>query len=72
KWLDQMTVAEAKQYVSEGHFASGSMLPKIQACIQFIENGGKKALITDPEHISDALEGKTGTWIVPSTTVPGI
>ena len=65
KWLDQMTIAEAKQYISEGHFASGSMLPKIQASIQFIENGGKKALITDPEHISDALEGKTGTWIVP-------
>ena len=65
KWLDQMTVAEAKQYVSEGHFAAGSMLPKIQACIQFIENGGKKALITNPEHITDALEGKTGTWIVP-------
>jgi carbamate kinase len=65
KWLDQMTVAEAKQYVSEGHFAAGSMLPKIQACIQFIENGGKKALITNPEHITDALAGKTGTWIVP-------
>ncbi len=64
-WLDQMTVAEARQYVKEGHFASGSMLPKIQACIQFIENGGKKALITDPEHISAALAGKTGTWIVP-------
>jgi carbamate kinase len=41
------------------------MLPKIQAIVQFLENGGKKALITDPEHISDALEGKTGTWIVP-------
>jgi carbamate kinase len=65
KWLDKMTVSEAKQYILEKHFASGSMLPKIQACIQFIENGGKKALITDPEHISDALEGKTGTWIVP-------
>lgn len=65
KWLDQMTVAEARRYVKEGHFASGSMLPKILACIQFIENGGKKALITDPEHISDALEGKTGTWIIP-------
>lgn len=65
KWLDRMTVAEAKKYAVEGHFASGSMLPKIQASIEFLENGGKKALITDPEHISDALEGKTGTWIVP-------
>jgi carbamate kinase len=65
KWLDQMTVAEAKKYIEQGHFAPGSMLPKMQAIIQFLENGGKKALITDPEHISDALEGKTGTWIVP-------
>ncbi len=65
EWLDEMTVAEAKRYIEEGHFAPGSMLPKIQAIVQFLENGGKKALITDPEHISEALEGKTGTWIVP-------
>lgn len=64
-WLDKMTVAEAKQYIEEGHFAPGSMLPKVQAIIQFLETGGKKALITDPEHIGEALEGKTGTWIVP-------
>ena len=63
--LDKMTVAEAKKYIEEGHFAPGSMLPKIQAIIQYLENGGKKALITDPEHIGEALEGKTGTWIVP-------
>lgn len=65
KWLDEMSVAEAKQYIEEDQFAPGSMLPKIQAIIQYLENGGKKALITDPEHIGDALEGKTGTWIVP-------
>ena len=64
-FLDEMTVAEAKQYIKEGHFAPGSMLPKIQAIIKFFEEGGKKALITDPEHISAALEGKTGTWITP-------
>jgi carbamate kinase len=63
--LDMMTVAEAKQYIEEGHFAPGSMLPKIKAIINYLENGGKKALITDPEHISEALEGKTGTWILP-------
>jgi carbamate kinase len=63
--LDKMTVAEAKKYIEEGHFAPGSMLPKVQAIIQYLENGGKKALITDPEHIGEALEGKTGTWIVP-------
>lgn len=65
KWLDQMTVAEAKQYIAEGHFAPGSMLPKVKAIIQYLENGGKKALITDPPHIGEALDGKTGTWIVP-------
>jgi carbamate kinase len=64
-FLDKMTVAEAKQYIEEGHFAPGSMLPKVQAIIQYLENGGKKALITDPEHIGEALDGKTGTWIVP-------
>ncbi len=64
-WLDEMTVAEAKQYIEEGHFSPGSMLPKVQAIIEFIENGGKKALITDPAHIVDALKGKTGTWILP-------
>ncbi len=42
KWLDQMTVAEAKKYMDEGHFAKGSMLPKIQAILRFMENGGKK------------------------------
>lgn len=65
KWLDSMTVAEAREYVAAGHFAKGSMLPKIQAILNYMDNGGKKALITDPEHIIDALEGKTGTWIVP-------
>lgn len=65
KFVDQMTVAEAKQYIEEGHFAPGSMLPKVQAIIKFLENGGQKALITDPENIGNALEGKTGTWIVP-------
>lgn len=66
KWLDRMTLAEAKQYLAEGiHFAKGSMAPKIQACIWFLENGGKQALITNPESIGKALKGETGTWIVP-------
>ncbi len=64
KWLDRMTIAEAKQYIAEGHFAPGSMLPKIQACISFLEAGGEQALITDPENIPRALKGETGTWIV--------
>jgi len=65
KWLDKMTVAEAKAYLAEGtHFAKGSMAPKIQAIIWFLENGGKQALITNPENIGRALKGETGTWIV--------
>jgi carbamate kinase len=66
KWLDKMTVAEAKAYLEEGtHFAKGSMAPKIQAAIWYLENGGKEALITNPESIGRALKGETGTHIVP-------
>jgi carbamate kinase len=66
KWLDSMTVSEAKQYLAEGtHFAKGSMAPKIQAIIWYMESGGKKALITNPENIGRALRGETGTWILP-------
>lgn len=66
KWLDKMTVAEAKAYLAEGtHFAKGSMAPKIQAAIWYLENGGKEALITNPESIGRALRGETGTHIVP-------
>lgn len=65
KWLDRMTVAEAKQYIAEGQFAKGSMLPKIQAIIRFLENGGKQALVTNPENLGRALKGETGTWIFP-------
>ncbi|HNX46234.1 MAG TPA: carbamate kinase [Anaerolineaceae bacterium] len=65
KFLDQMSVEEAKEYMAQGHFAKGSMLPKIQAILKYMEKGGRKALITDPEHIKEALDGKTGTWIVP-------
>lgn len=66
QWLDKMTVAEAKAYLAEGtHFAKGSMAPKIQAAIWFIERGGKAAIITNPDNISRAMRGETGTWIVP-------
>jgi carbamate kinase len=65
KWLDKITLAEAKQYLAEGtHFAKGSMAPKVQAIIWFLENGGKEALITNPENIGRALKGETGTRIV--------
>ena len=65
KALDKMTVAEAKKYIEEGHFAKGSMLPKIQAVIRFLEAGGKEAIITNPESLEKALKGETGTHIYP-------
>jgi carbamate kinase len=65
KPLDRMTLDEAKKYYEEGHFPKGSMGPKIEAVINFLENGGKKALITNPENIERALRGKSGTLIVP-------
>ena len=65
KDLDRMTVAEAKRYCAEGHFKPGSMLPKIQAVIAFLEGGGREAIITDPAHLGEALAGKTGTHVVP-------
>ena len=63
KWLDRMTLAEAKQYMAEGHFAPGSMYPKIEAVISYLEKGGPKALITNPENLARALRGETGTVI---------
>jgi carbamate kinase len=65
QWLDEITVADAEKYIEEGHFAPGSMLPKIQAIVKFLKEGGKKALVTDPPNIQRALRGETGTWIVP-------
>jgi len=65
-WLDKLTVDQARRYLAEGgHFARGSMAPKIQAVIEFLDHGGGEAVITDPEHIEPALRGRTGTWITP-------
>jgi len=64
-WVSKMTLAEARQYSAEGHFKAGSMLPKIQAVISYLEKGGKQALITNPENLERALAGETGTLIVP-------
>ncbi len=62
--LDSMTAAQARQYIAEGHFHPGSMLPKVQACLQFLEHGGREALITSPEVLPAALDGKTGTRVI--------
>ena len=62
--LRHMSLAEAARYVQEGHFAPGSMLPKVQACMNFVRsNPGKKAIITSLDHAVDALKGTTGTVI---------
>lgn len=65
--LDVITMAEARQYMEEGHFAPGSMYPKIEAVVSYMENGGTKAIVTNPDNIARALEGETGTTIIPST-----
>ena len=63
--LDSMTVAEARKYIGEGQFAPGSMLPKVQACIEYLEAYPEgTALITSLEHAEAGIEGKTGTRIV--------
>ena len=65
KWLDTISVAEAEQYCAEGHFAPGSMLPKVQAAMRFAESKpGRRALITLLEKARDGIDGKTGTVVV--------
>ena len=65
RWISEMTVSEAERYIAEGHFAKGSMQPKVESILQYIRNGGKMGLITTPWNIARALSGETGTKIVP-------
>jgi carbamate kinase len=66
QWVHRMTLSQAKQYLAEGtHFAKGSMAPKIQAIIWYMEAGGKHAIVTNPQNIGRALRGETGTHILP-------
>ncbi len=62
--IDQMTVDEARKYTAEGQFAPGSMLPKVQAITDFVQSTGNIGIITDPEHLYDAVYGDQGTKIV--------
>ncbi|WML23906.1 carbamate kinase [Neobacillus sp. OS1-33] len=64
KALDKISVNETKQYVLEDHFAKGSMLPKIEASLNFLENNGKRVIITDPKSLKDALNEQAGTHIL--------
>jgi carbamate kinase len=63
--IDRMNVAEARGYLEEGHFAAGSMEPKIEAAIDFLESGGQEVIITQPHLLEDAIHGRAGTHIVP-------
>jgi carbamate kinase len=63
KSIDEMSLEEAKKYLDEGHFLEGSMKPKIIACIKFLENGGKQAIITSTDKILEAIYGNAGTKI---------
>ncbi len=66
RWLDSMTLSEARRYQAEGHFLAGSMGPKVEALISFLEaNPRGKGLVTMPETIGKALDGATGTWVLP-------
>lgn len=62
--LERITVEETKQYILENHFAAGSMLPKIEASLKFLENNGTRVIITNPESLKDAINDKAGTHIV--------
>ncbi|MEG0181334.1 MAG: carbamate kinase, partial [Peptostreptococcaceae bacterium] len=63
--LDKLTLEEARMYIKQNQFAPGSMLPKIEACIDFVESKKEaKAIITSLEKAKDALNGYTGTCIV--------
>ena len=64
RWLDRMTLAEAKRHLAEDQFDRGSMGPKIEALIEFVEAGGAEGLITSPDQIGRALAGETGTRIM--------
>ncbi|PIE77219.1 MAG: carbamate kinase, partial [Clostridiales bacterium] len=65
QWLSELNIADAKKYIAEGHFAPGSMLPKVEAAMAFAQSKrGRKSLITSLEKAKEGIEGKTGTLIV--------
>jgi carbamate kinase len=64
--LDRVTHDELKGYLEDGQFAPGSMKPKIEAILDFMENGGGQALVTNPSNLASALKGESGTWVEPN------
>ena len=65
--IEEITVSEAEALLNKGEFGKGSMGPKIEACIAFVRNGGKKGIISDQEHALEAVRGNAGTRIVPDS-----
>ena len=65
KALEKVTMAELEKYASEGHFKPGSMLPKVKAVINFLRQGGKHAIVTNPENLARAVKGEAGTHVYP-------
>ncbi len=64
EWLDCMTAEQARGWLAEGtHFMPGSMAPKIEACLQFLDQGGQQAIVCRPERLEEALRGRAGTRI---------
>ena len=63
--IDRMDAEECRQHLAAGHFAPGSMQPKIESALRFLENGGKEVIITQPHNLEGALHGIYGTHIVP-------
>jgi carbamate kinase len=63
RFIDRMSVAEAQKHLADGQFPAGSMGPKIEAAVQFVRSSGKSVLITDVDHLREALEGREGTVI---------
>ncbi|MEO8436916.1 MAG: carbamate kinase [Chloroflexota bacterium] len=68
RWLDRIVVSEARRYLEEGEFPKGSMGPKIEAAISFLEHGGREVLITTPPALERAIAGETGTRVVPDAS----
>lgn len=64
QFLDRMTASEARKYLKEGQFPPGSMGPKIESVLNFLDHGGREAIITDPPNLERAIKGETGTRIV--------
>jgi carbamate kinase len=63
--IDRMSVGQAERYLSEGHFPPGTMGPKVEGALQFVKGSGRSAIITTPEALELALDGRDGTWITP-------